>query len=372
MKKHSESEKIESSLRDKIIGLGEKSIRKSYYPQLQKELLNMEMVRNKLADSQASYQSLVENINDVIFSLDTEGTITYISPVIVGLSGYLPNEIIGKSFKEFIMPIDMSIVEVMFKNALSGNIEQHEFRIVCKDGTFRYVNSSTRPILQKGKVSGLTGIVSDITKRKQGEMDLEITLEKLRISLDSSILMAASITEKRDPYTAGHQKRVSQLAVAIATEMNLPEETIKGVKYSAMIHDIGKISIPAEILSKPSALNDIEFSLIKTHPQSGYDILKDINFPWPIAKIVLQHHERLDGSGYPMGLKDDEILLEARIIAVADVVEAISTHRPYRPGLGIDVALGEIQNHRSTYYDAKVVDTCVKLFQEKDYAFSIT
>lgn len=371
MKKHSEIEKIESSLRDKIIGLGEKSIRKSYYPQLKKELQNMEKVRKELADSQANYQALVENINDVIFSLDIEGTITYVSPVIELLSGYIPEEIIGKSFKEFILPIDASIVVAMFKNALNGNIEPQEYRVTCKDGTFRYVRSSTRPVIKKGKVVSLTGVMSDITNRKQGEKDLEITLEKLRVSLDNSILMAASITEKRDPYTAGHQKRVSQLAVAIATEMNLPEETIKGIKFSAMIHDIGKISIPAEILSKPSVLNDIEYLLIKIHPQSGYDILKDIDFPWPIANIVLQHHERLDGSGYPNGLKAEEILLEARIIAVADVVEAISSHRPYRPSLGVDVALEEIQNHRNTYYDAKVVDTCVKLFKEKGYTFSL-
>lgn len=370
MKKHFKTERIESSLRDKIIGLGEKSIRKSYYPQLQKELQNMETVRNKLADSQASYQALVENINDVIFSLDIEGTITYISPVIEVLGGYNPEEVIGKSFKEFIFPDDIPSVEVMFKNDLIGSVDAQEFRITCKDGSFRYVRSSTRPVLEHGEVISLTGVMSDITKSKQVEKDLETTLEKLRASLDSSILMAASITEKRDPYTAGHQKRVSQLAVAIAREMNLSEETIKVVQFSAMIHDIGKISIPAEILSKPSALNEIEYLLIKIHPQSGYDILKDIDFPWPIAKIVLQHHERLDGSGYPIGLKGDEILLEARIIAVADVVEAISTHRPYRPSLGIDVALDEIQNYRNTYYDPKVVDTCVKLFKEKGYTFS--
>ncbi len=195
-------------------------------------------------------------------------------------------------------------------------------------------------------------------------------VEILRQSLEDSIKAIADTVEMRDPYTAGHQRRVGQLAVAIAQEMGLPEETSHGIELAASIHDLGKISVPAEILAKPSKLTAIEFMLLKNHAQAGFDILKDIKFPWPIASMVLQHHERLDGSGYPQGLKGEQILLESRILAVADVVEAMASHRPYRPALGIDSALQEIERGRGTAYDAAVVDACTRLFAEKRFAFS--
>ncbi|MBK9159987.1 MAG: PAS domain S-box protein [Nitrosomonadales bacterium] len=191
----------------------------------------------------------------------------------------------------------------------------------------------------------------------------------LRRSLEQSVQTIASTVEARDPYTAGHQRRVAVLAVAIARQMGLPKQRIKGLHLAAIVHDLGKIRIPAEILSKPGKLSDIEFSLIKFHPQAGYDILKDVEFPWPIADMVLQHHERLDGSGYPQGLKGDAILLEARILCVADVVEAMSSHRPYRPGLGTEAALGEIERNKGRLYDPSVVDACIKLFREGGFEF---
>jgi len=168
----------------------------------------------------------------------------------------------------------------------------------------------------------------------------------------------------RDPYTARHQERVTELACAIAREMGIPDGQIEGIHAAGLMHDIGKIAVPTEILTKPGKLNDLEFSLIRRHPQVAYDILKGIEFPWPIADIVLQHHERLNGSGYPNGLKGDEILLEARILTVADVVEAISSHRPYRPALGLDAALDEIKQGRGMLYDPDVVDTCLSVFEE--------
>jgi putative nucleotidyltransferase with HDIG domain len=171
----------------------------------------------------------------------------------------------------------------------------------------------------------------------------------------------------KDPYTSGHQQRVSDLARAIATEMGLSADRQDFIRTASTIHDIGKIAIPTEILSNPTKLTALEFNLIKTHPQSGYDILKDIDFPWPVADIVLQHHERMDGSGYPQGLKEDDILLEARILAIADVVEAIAFHRPYRPAMGINLALEEISRNKGILYDAEAVDACLKLFREKDY-----
>ena len=194
--------------------------------------------------------------------------------------------------------------------------------------------------------------------------------EILRSSLEDSIKAIAGTVEMRDPYTAGHQRRVGELAAAIAQELGLPAHTIHGIELAASIHDLGKISVPAEILSKPSKLTDVEYMLLKNHAQAGYDILKDIKFPWPIATMVFQHHERLDGSGYPQGLKGDPILLESRIMAVADVVEAMASHRPYRAALGIELALKEIEQGRGTAYDAAVVDACLRLFAEKRFAFS--
>lgn len=178
--------------------------------------------------------------------------------------------------------------------------------------------------------------------------------------------MSAAV-ETRDPYTSGHQRRVADLASSIAAQMRLPSDRIDGIRMAASIHDLGKISIPAEILSMPRKLSQLEFELIKTHPQAGYDIIKNIDFPWPIATIILQHHERMDGSGYPNGLSGDKILLEARILAVADVVEAMASYRPYRPALGLDKALEEIMQNKTVLYDAEAVDACLKLFKEQGY-----
>jgi HD-GYP domain-containing protein (c-di-GMP phosphodiesterase class II) len=193
--------------------------------------------------------------------------------------------------------------------------------------------------------------------------------EQLRKGLEGTVQSIAAMVDMRDPYTAGHQRRVADLAAAIASEMGLPAEQVHGIHLAATIHDLGKIQVPAEILSKPRRLTPVEYSLIKEHPSSGYDILKNIDFPWPIAQMVLQHHERLDGSGYPQGLKGEQILVEASIIAVADVVEAMSSHRPYRPGLGLDAALEEIRQGRGVHYPEAVVDACVRLMRERGYRF---
>jgi HD-GYP domain-containing protein (c-di-GMP phosphodiesterase class II) len=187
------------------------------------------------------------------------------------------------------------------------------------------------------------------------------------------IVNAMALTvETRDPYTAGHQRRVTDLARRIAGEMNLFQNQIEGIHMAGNIHDLGKISIPAEILSKPSRLMDIEFNLIKIHPKVGFDILKTIEFTWPVAQIVLQHHERINGSGYPSGLAANDILIEAKILGVADVVEAMASHRPYRPALGINKALDEIMQKRGLLYDSKIVDSCLKLFNDKKYSFDFS
>jgi len=190
---------------------------------------------------------------------------------------------------------------------------------------------------------------------------------QLSMAMEGTIQALARVVEWRDPYTAGHQQRVAELASAIGSEMGLPKDLVDGIRMAGFVHDIGKIAVPSDILNKPGRLSEGELSLIKEHPKVGYDILKDIDFPWPIAQSVLFHHERMDGSGYPQGISGDEILLEARILAVADVVEAMSSHRPYRPALGIDAALEKIQEDKGISYDPQVVDACIKVFKEKGF-----
>jgi HD-GYP domain-containing protein (c-di-GMP phosphodiesterase class II) len=217
------------------------------------------------------------------------------------------------------------------------------------------------------KLAGIIALSHDITARKRAEKQLQDTLERLRKAVATTIQVMVSAVEVRDPYTAGHQFRSADLARAIATEMGLPQEKIDAIRMAGSIHDIAKLSIPAEILSKPTKLSEIEFTLIKEHARKGFEMLKDVESPWPLAEIVYQHHERMDGSGYPRHLKGDDILIEARILNVADVVEAMASHRPYRPGLGIDAALNEIEKNRGICYDDAVADACLRLFREKGF-----
>jgi PAS domain S-box-containing protein len=209
----------------------------------------------------------------------------------------------------------------------------------------------------------------ELAERKRAEEELRQSYVRLQKALEGTVNTLVSAIEMRDPYTAGHQRGVTRLACAIANEMGLPEEQIEGLRMAGLIHDMGKITIPAEILSKPGRLSDLEWGIIKAHPQVGYDVLKTVDFPWPVAEIVLQHHERMDGSGYPQGLAGEEIMLEARILAVADVVEAMASHRPYRSARGLDKALEEISQNGGILYDPEVVDICLKLFTEKRFKF---
>lgn len=208
---------------------------------------------------------------------------------------------------------------------------------------------------------------SDIAERKLTEEKLKHTLDSLRKAVSTTVQVLVSAVEARDPYTAGHQMRVADLSRAIANEMGLPPEQIDGIRMIGSIHDIGKLSIPAELLSKPTKLTAIEFALIKEHAQRGYEMLSNVESPWPLAEIVYQHHERMDGSGYPRQLKGDEIMILARILAVADVVESMASHRPYRPALGLDVALEEIEKNSGRFYDTQVVGACGRVFRERGY-----
>jgi putative nucleotidyltransferase with HDIG domain len=226
-------------------------------------------------------------------------------------------------------------------------------------------------LLMKIADSLVYGIVAlhSHSERFKAESEVRRSLKKVRQALDAIIEVLEKTVEIRDPYTAGHQRRVADLAGTIAEELNMPEDKVDAIRIAGIIHDIGKIYVPAEILSKPRHLSNIEFNLIKTHPQVGYDIMKSIEFPWPVAEIILQHHERLDGSGYPNSLSGKDILMEARIIGVADVVEAMASHRPYRPALGIEKALDEIEGNSGILYDEEVVKACLKVFRENKYEF---
>jgi len=240
-------------------------------------------------------------------------------------------------------------------------IENEELQFIRKDKSLIWASLTIQAIRdEQGKTLYFEGLMEDITSRRN-------SVEQLRKALGGTIQAIASVVETKDPYTAGHQRRVADIARAIAREMGLSPEQISGLRMAAIIHDIGKVSVPSEILSSPRKLTALEFNLIKTHAQSGYDIVKDIEFPWPIARMIIEHHERMDGSGYPNGLTGDKILPESRILAVADVVEAMATHRPYRPSLGLEKALDEIAKNRGRLYDPEIVDACLRLFREKGY-----
>jgi PAS domain S-box-containing protein len=251
-----------------------------------------------------------------------------------------------------------------------GTLTNSEWCLRRKDDSPVWVLENSSLIEgEEGTPTYIQGTLVAITERKRAEEALRQSHTQLQRTLEGTVNVLVSAIEMRDPYTAGHQRRVTQLTCAIAEEMDLSQERIEGLRMAGLIHDIGKITVPAEILSKPSQLTELEFGLIKMHPQIGYDVLKEMDFPWPVAQIVLQHHERMDGSGYPQGLSGEDILLEARILGVADVVEAMASHRPYRPALGVDKALEEISQNRGVLYDPEVVDACLKLFTEKKYKF---
>lgn len=217
------------------------------------------------------------------------------------------------------------------------------------------------------------GKVAELEKVKimcnQLEKELKQTYKKLQKFIEGTANIITKVVETRDPYSTGHQQKVSKLAIVIAREMKLSQDKIEGIKIASLVHDIGKVNLPTEIISKPGKLIEVEFNLIKNYPKVGYDILKKVDFPWPIAEIVFQHQEKINGSGYPRGLKGDEICIEAKILGVANVVEAMSSYKSYRPALNIDEALAEIAENKNILFDPEVVDTCLKLFKEKSFKF---
>ncbi len=326
-----------------------------------------------LRDSEEKYRNIFENAVEGIFQASPEGIYLSANPAMARMIGYnSPEEILERAARSlgqgFVAPEDQARFERILGE--KGIVRGFEAQYYRKDGTMFWASVNARSVHDAHRrLLYHEGTMEDISPRKIAQEELERTLLKLRKNLMGTIKAMSLVTETRDPYTAGHQKRVADLAVNIALEMNLDTDVIESVRMAGSIHDIGKLSVPAELLSKPTKLSETEFALIKVHPQTGFDILKDAELPYPIAEICHQHHERLDGTGYPQGLKSEGILLEARIVTVADVVEAISSHRPYRPAVGIDKALEEIERKKGVFYDIETVDACLRLFRQKGYTF---
>ena len=327
-----------------------------------------------LFEIKRNYEAIVSAIPDAFIVIDDDGRIVFWNKAAENMYGYSSEEVLNNYLFAILVPVEYhkAFKEgfAKFKNTGKGPVvnKTTEFISKKKDGSKFTVEISLSSVKVNKKWHSVA-IIRDVSERKIVEKKIKQDRQELKKTLDNTVNALVKTIGLRDPYTSGHQKRVSKLAVAIARELELSEKEVKLIKIAALIHDIGKATIPMEILNKPTKLARVEINLIKAHPQTGYDILKDISFPWAVEEVVLQHHERIDGSGYPRGLKEDEILIGAKIIAVADVVEAMSSHRPYRPALGIKKALEEISQNRGILYDPKVADTCLKLFRKKKFNF---
>jgi putative nucleotidyltransferase with HDIG domain len=310
-----------------------------------------DQAQHALQASEERLRTIISREADGVIVLDKDLKVQFANPAAGKLLGRKDTDLTGKEFGFPVVPEETTEIDILRPDA---SMAIAEMRVVDTEwgGAPAHVVS-----------------LHDITERQLLEQEREQSLEQRQAALVQTIKSMAVALEKRDPYTAGHQHRVAQLSTAIAGQLGLDEDQIEGILLGTMIHDLGKIYVPSEILNRPGRLTHAEFEIIKTHSQVGYDIVKDIDFPWPVAQMILQHHEKLDGSGYPNGLKGDEILLEARIIVVADIVEAMSSHRPYRPALGMEAAIEEISKQRGKTLDADVVDACVRLVNENGFRF---
>ncbi len=339
-----------------------------------KDITEHRQMKEAHRESEQKYKTLADNINVGIYrnTVGPKGQFIEANPAIVKMFGYVSkDEFLSTNVSDLYQnPEDRKMFnEKMLK---CGFVKDEDLRLKKKDGTPFFGSVSAVAVKnENGEVTHYDGIIEDTTQHKKAEEQLQQTLEKLQRTISNTLEAMAKILESKDPYTAGHQKRVAQLVLAVAMAMKLPEEQTEGIHVAALIHDIGKIYVPAEILSRPAKLTASEFALIKCHPKLGHDILRTIEFRYPIADIILQHHERMDGSGYPNGLKNEEICLDAKILAVADVIEAMSAHRPYRPARSLETTLEEMSRNKGILYDSKIVDVCLKLFNEKGFQFRI-
>ena len=327
-----------------------------------------------LRESEARFRAIFDQAAVGVALVETSsGRFLKVNQKYCDILGLTADEMTATTFMAITHPDDLQVGRKDSEKLRDGLIRNFtiEKRYCHKDGSPVWVSLTVSAMQEEfGAPSPYhIAVVQDITQRRWAEIEVRQGLDKLHQALSGTVWALANTVKIKDPYTAGHQRRVAQLACAISREMGWPLDQVEGMHVLSFLHDIGKIAVPAEILSRPGKISDIEFNLIRAHPKVGYNILKDIEFPWPVAQAVLQHHERLDGSGYPAGLTEVEIIHEAKILAVADVVEAMASHRPYRPALGIDVALEEISEHKGNLFDYEAVEACLRLFREKDFAF---
>jgi PAS domain S-box-containing protein/putative nucleotidyltransferase with HDIG domain len=337
-----------------------------------RDVTEQRIAQEALRRSEEKYKTLTENINVGVYrnTPGPKGRFIEVNQALIKMFGYREKGDFKKIDVADLYQDSEDRKRFNAKILSQGYVKNEELYLKKKDGTPFIASVSAVAVRgDNGEVVYYDGIVEDITERKLIEHNTQKNYDTLQRILEETVDALASTLGKRDPYTGSHQKRVTKLACAIAEELGLSQDIIKGINLAGLLHDIGKIAIPAEILSKPSRLTEAEFNIVKDHPQIGYDILKSIEFPWPIADIVLQHHELLDGSGYPRGLKDGNILIEAKIMVVADVVEAMCSHRPYRPAHSLKESLDEITRYRSLLYDSRVVDICLRLFHKKRFRF---
>jgi PAS domain S-box-containing protein len=335
-----------------------------------RDITERKQAEERLQESESRYRTLFESAGDAIFILDpATGRFIDVNHVACERLGYNREELLQLTPADIDSPEYATLVRKRIETLRQRGHLFFETVHVRQDGTSVPTELNSRIITYTGKPVVLS-IARDITKRKHAEQELHNSYQQMQEMLVTTVNALASTVEMKDQYTAGHQPRVTQLACAIAAEMGLPEEQIEGIRMAGLIHDIGKIMVPAEILNKPGPLAEIQYEMVKMHPRAAFDILKGIKFQWPVAEIVLQHHERMDGSGYPQGLSGEKILLEARILTVANVVEAMVSHRPYRAAYDIKEALAEISKNKGILYDPVVVDACLKLFAEKRFTFN--
>jgi len=336
------------------------------------DITELKDAQEKLGLSRAMESSILDSIPLAVIGLENRQIVFANSDTAV-VFGWRPEELIGQSTRILYRSEGdfQEIGDRVYQALGAERTFAAELEYACrrKDGRDILCRMKAARIGETLQEKRIVVTYEDVTELIQTKEKLGQTNEQLQRTLSGTIKTISSLLMAKDPYTAGHQEKVSRLVTAIAREMNLPEDQVQALGTAALLHDLGKIHIPSDILSKPGKLSDIEYRLVQIHPEEGYEIIRHIDFTYPIAEMILQHHERLDGSGYPRGLSGGQIGLEARIISVADVVEAMASHRPYRPALGIDAALEEITEHRGTRYDTGVVDACRHLFREKRFRF---
>jgi len=340
--------------------------------ELRQQYLELQKQETALAESERRFRSLLENVRLLALIIDAQGTITFVNNFLLSLLGWEREELENHHYTVLFPPAIRKRMERIFDNTIKKGriISYGPSYVQTKDGRKLRIHWNNTLLMDTERnVVGIATIGEDVTERWRAERELQKNLRQMQELLDGTVEALAATAEKRDPYTAGHQRRVAELACAIGRKMGIDGSRLEGLRTAGLLHDIGKLYIPTEILSKPGRLTEVEMLLVRTHCQAGYEILRKVPFAHPVPKILLQHHERLDGSGYPQGLKGDEILLEARILGVADVVEAMASHRPYRPALGVEEALKEISTNSGKLYDPQVVEVCCQLFKEGSFTF---